>query len=243
VSPEHSAHRPSNFSISAIPALLRGDQPARWWRPQIRWVQQYYFAPLDEVIIGDLSPPSSEQIEEIEPDQYYGKIGLDGNGLRVPTDLDDLICRYQRLSDTNRSKFNRATFWMYQSARVWTISMSSSFAAVVSAVAALTERGTTHSVYCEQCERDYLHEVPGATQRFHDFFETYASGASLKRSRKKMYNLRSDILHGSGLMQLDQDSDFGWDPPGWNERELDEELWSLARLAIRNWLLNPPSKP
>jgi hypothetical protein len=55
-----------------------------------------------------------------------------------------------------------------------------------------------------------------------------------------MYDLRSDISHGSDLMELDQDLSFSWDPPGWNERELDEELRSLARLAIRRWLLKPP---
>jgi hypothetical protein len=93
--------------------------------------------------------------------------------------------------------------------------MSSSFAAVITAVEALTDRRFT----------------PSAAQRFHGFFETHAPGRSLKRRRKKMYELRSDILHGSDLMQLDQDRDFGHDPPGRNERELNDELWSLVRLA------------
>jgi hypothetical protein len=124
-------------------------------------------------------------------------------------------------------KFNRAMFWMYQSIRVWTLSMSASFASVVSAVEALTDRQL----------------IPGATQRFHDFFETYAPGGSLKKRRKKMYDLRSDIFHGSDLMEFDQDLSFSWDPPEWDERELDEELRSLTRLAIRNWVVNPPGQP
>jgi hypothetical protein len=56
-----------------------------------------------------------------------------------------------------------------------------------------------------------------------------------------MYSLQSDILHGSDLMKLDQDLAFGWDPPWWDERELHEELWGLARVAMRNWLKNPPA--
>ena len=44
-------------------------------------------------------------------------------------------------------------------------------------------------------------------------------------------------------MELDQDLSFSWDPPGWDERELDEELRSLTRLAIRNWVVNPPGQP
>ncbi len=51
-----------------------------------------------------------------------------------------------------------------------------------------------------------------------------------------MYGLRSGILHGSELMQLDQDLAFGWDPPWWNERELHEDLWGLTQVAPRNWL-------
>jgi hypothetical protein len=35
----------------------------------------------------------------------------------------------------------------------------------------LTERGSIHRVYCETCEADSQHEVPGATERFHAFFE------------------------------------------------------------------------
>jgi hypothetical protein len=53
-----------------------------------------------------------------------------------------------------------------------------------------------------------------------------------------MYGLRSGILHGGDLMLIDQDLDFGWDPPGWNQRELNEELWSITRIAVRNWLKN-----
>ena len=29
---------------------------------------------------------------------------------------------------------------------------------------------------------------------------------------------------------------LGWNPPGWNERELHDELWRLTRIAVRNWL-------
>jgi hypothetical protein len=232
-------HRDLTFLLNVLLAGHASFQPRRsphFWAaihpfdgndPDIRWVQQFYFAPLGEVVIDELSPVSSELIEEIEPNEYFGKIGHDGKGLRVPTDLDDLICRYQQLSGANRSKLNRAMFWMYQSARVWTLSMSASFAAVVSAVEALTDRQL----------------IPSAAQRSHDFFETYARGSSLKKRRKKMYELRSDIFHGSDLMELDQDLSFSWDPPGWDERELNEELRSLTRVAMRNWLLNPPAPP
>jgi hypothetical protein len=207
---------------------------------EIRWVQQYFFDKLGNAVIDELSPPAGELLAEVEPEEYYTSVGHDGKGLRVPADLDGSIFLYLQLSPAKRNNFNRATFWMDMARRQWNISVSSSFASLVSAVESLTDRGTIHRVYCEECKGYCRHEVPGATERFRAFFEKYAPGGSLRSRRNAMYSLRSGILHGSELMQVDQDLDFGWDPPGWNERELHEELWSLTRVAVRNWLKNHP---
>jgi hypothetical protein len=125
--------------------------------------------------------------------------------------------------------------------RQWTISVSASFAALVSAIESLTKRGDIHKFKCPACGKSTQHEVPGATKRFKNFFDTYAPGAALSKRRDHMYSLRSGILHGTELMQFDQDLAFGWDPPWWNERELHEELWGLTRTALRNWLKQPPT--
>jgi hypothetical protein len=209
--------------------------------PEIKWVQRFFFAKLYEPVIDEPSPPAGDQLEELEPEEYYTTVGHDGKGLRVPADLDQSICLYQNLSATNRAKFDRATFWMGVASGQWSVSVSSSFASLVSAVESLTDRGTTHRVYCKECERVREHEEPGATETFRAFFDNYAPGAALRARRSKMYALRSDILHGSSLMHLDQDLRFGWDPPEWNERELHRELWGLTRVALRNWLRNPPA--
>ena len=139
----------------------------------------------------------------------------------------------------NRAKFNRATFWMDMASRQWDISVSVSFAALVSAIESLTEHGARHQFNCPTCHLHAEHEVPGTIRRFKDFLNTYASGPALAKQRDDMYTLRSRILHGSELMQLDQDFYSGWDPPGWNEKELNDELWGLTRVVLRNWLKNP----
>ena len=192
--------------------------------PEIKWVQQFFFAKLGNVVIHEHSQPASRQLEETVPEEYYTKVGHDGMGLRVPTDLDQSICRYIQLAPMNRANFNRATFWIDMASRQWNISVSASFAALVSAIESLiNKRGK------------------GSTARFRAFFEKYAPGAALNDRRNEMYDLRSGILHGSELMQLDQDLAFGWDPPWWNERELLEELWGITRVAMRNWLKDPPT--
>lgn len=136
---------------------------------------------------------------------------------------------------------DRATFWIDMASRQWNISVSASFAALVSAIESLTQHGDIHQFKCPICRKPTQHEVPGATRRFKDFFDTYAPGAALAKRRDEMYSLRSGILHGSQLMQLDQDLAFGWDPPYWNESELHRELWGLMRVAVRNWLKGPPA--
>ena len=70
--------------------------------------------------------PSGEPLEVIDPDAYYKLRGLDGKGLRVPADLDEAICAYQKLGREHRERFDRALFWMDLASEQWTTSMSSS---------------------------------------------------------------------------------------------------------------------
>jgi hypothetical protein len=160
----------------------------------------------------------------------------------VPSDLDELIYRYQNLSPKLQAKFDRATYWLSMASRQWEDSMSASYASLVSSAEALTEPSSKHSVYCNECKKNLSHDVPGATEKFRAFFEKYTPDPGLTERRNKMYGLRSKILHGSDLMQLDQGRAFGWDPPWWDEREMTTKLWTLMRIAARNWLRDPPSE-
>jgi hypothetical protein len=172
--------------------------------PNIKWVHEWYYAPLDRVVIDQPSACAAERLGEVDPEEYYTNVGNDGSGLRVPADLDGSICCYLGLSTSDRAKFDRATFWLGIASRHWNGSVSSSFAALVSAIEALTERAVPHQFDCPICGKPTQHEVPGATRRFKDFIEKYAPGGALAKRRDEMYSLRSGILHGSKLIELDQ---------------------------------------
>lgn len=189
---------------------------------EVKYVQEFYFANIGEVVRDKLSPPATEAIEEVAPETYHATVVHDGRGLQIPADLDDLICSYMQLSKANRDKFGRAGFWMDMAFRQWTVSFSASFASLVIAIESLGARSLR------------------PTERFRNFIEQYAPGASLERRRNEMYALRSDILHGSGLMEMDQDCYFGWAPPEQKEKDLMDELWELTRIAVRNWLKDQP---
>jgi hypothetical protein len=212
-------------TISRLPARSR-----HFWTnvggdagPKMKWVQEWYYADFGNIFLDELSPQIEAKLEVIVAEKYYG-IGLDGRGMRVPSDLDDSIYRYQHLPPDLQSKFDRAAYWMSMASRQWTDSMSASFASVVIAAEALAGDGSKSKV----------------VKKFHDFFEEYAPDPGLKRRRDDMYDMRSKIIHGSRLMHLDQDIAFGWDPPRLNEQELNWELWGLTQTAARNWIKNQP---
>lgn len=188
----------------------------------VKWVQEFFFAKFGEAVSDALSPLTTERIKEVDSAAYYTSVGHDGRSLEVPADLDEMICCYMNLSAKNRATFDRGSFWMDMASRQWTISLSASFASLVIAIEALGDRSK------------------GPTARFHGYLEQYAPGASLEGRRTKMYALRSDILHGSGLMEMDRDADFGWSPPEQGDKDLMEELWGLTKLSVRNWLKTPP---
>jgi hypothetical protein len=186
-----------------------------------KWVQEFYFTNFGAPVSDELSPPALESLAQVDPDAYYSTISHYLSGLRVPADLDDSICCYQRLSKANRDKFGRAGFWMDMASRQWTDSSSASFASLVIAIESLAERN------CRP------------TARFYNFIERYTPDSNPDR-RKKMYALRSEILHGSGLMEMDQNTLFGsWAPPELTEEDLMTQLSTLTRIAVRNWIKNP----
>ena len=158
-------------------------------------------------------------------------------GLRVPSDLDQSICLYEELSGINREKFDRAAFWFSTSSRMRDISMSAAFAALVSAVESLTASSDLHQFSCPFCGGSTDHRVPGPTKLFRNFLAAYAPGASLATDRVDMYDLRSDVVHGEHLVELDREIPImGWTPPGFKERQQYSDLWRLTRTALRNWL-------
>ena len=226
------------FSFARIRKLLRLP-PQRPAPPNIHWAQEFYFAPLDEVVSDSMAAPADTLIEEVESAAYYETIGYDGRGLRVPSDLDSSLCAYMRLPPDRWEVFHRAMWWMSAASRFGYRYMSASFIALVSAIESLTEQGISHRVFCPECNELTQHHSPGVTESFRRFLETYAPAASLRRRRTEIYELRSNLVHGGTLMELDEGRGGGWDPPWERERRLHDELSGLTRLALRNWLNTP----
>src|SRR5260370_25811637 len=98
--------------------------------------------------------------------------------MRVPSDLDDSIYRYQHLPPDLKSKFDRASYWMSMASRQSTDSMSASFASLIIAVEALAGDGSKSNV----------------VKKFHDFLEKHAPDPALQKHRHEMHSRRSKII-------------------------------------------------
>lgn len=186
---------------------------------QSQWLQEGYFADIGTAIGDAPSIAARDSIEEIEPKAYYAGAGIDGKPLRVPSDLDDSLCRYLRLRESRalRDSFHTAAFWMHMASEQWTISQSTSFASLAIAIEALGDRNLRPTV------------------RFTTFIERYAPECDAPL-RKALYDHRSVILHGERLMPMDRGAYFGWAPPEKVDGDLHEAMWRLAQIAIRNWI-------
>ena len=201
-----------------------------WWAAdgssRVEWVQNSYFAAVGDVFT---STPTQvgEPLLELAPEEYYETVrGLDGRGLRLPADLDDSINHYQRLGKEDHATFDRACFWLDMASRQWPLSLSASFAALVSALEALIN-----------------HRGRGSAERFRQFVERHAPGSSTAAERQEMYDVRSAVLHGGRLLAMDQGLAFGWDPPTDHEREIQVRLSNLTRVAMRRWLSSRTPRP
>src|SRR5205823_2650940 len=85
----------------------------------IKWVQELFIANLGNFEADGLSASDAAPMLEVDPDTYYTTMVHDGRHLQVPSDLDDTICCYARLTSENRAKFGRAGFWMSMASRQW----------------------------------------------------------------------------------------------------------------------------
>jgi hypothetical protein len=223
-------------------AKFMGSRPPNVWVLDLdnlgrnsEWVQQGFNAPFGPPLIGSLSAPAADQLEEVAPDKYDEPVVTDE--LRVPSDLDQSIWLYEALSDSDREKFDRAAFWFSTSSRMWDTSMSASFTALAFAIESMSIGRNVCEVLCPTCGSAI---ESGPTKLFKNFLATYAPGASLARDRNDMYDLRSDVVHGEHLVELDREIPIvgAWTPPGFKEQDQYRALWQLTRTALRNWLKN-----
>jgi len=173
------------------------------------------------------------QLPEVEPHDYYSRWAINGESrFEVPKNLPALIDGFYKLSAKLRDQFLRACFWFDLAGRFYVESRSAAFAALVSSVEALMPPAYDGTA-CTACGK---HLGKSISQQFVDFLDEMApSVGEIEKARKKLYAVRSALLHGGRLLPSDY---LGFSPgPGLAEEfENMERAQRLVRLVLATWL-------
>ena len=216
--------------------LVPSDPPGAPKQEDVKWVQEYYAIDNLPIQYADFSPVGTDRIGEILHDEYYNSPFLAADVLVLPDSLSQMLDKTDRLPFAERQRFLRAVRWFYAARYLHFHLISSCFVALVCAIESLTP-GPEQQIICPECKKD---RSPGPTQRFQDFVETYAPTSDPQgRNKKWLYKIRSDLAHGRDLLRFDSSPwDWSLNTTSMTEREALDDLFSIARKIIVNWLRN-----
>lgn len=162
------------------------------------------------------------QLAGLEPNDYYSRWAISSESrFEVPDNLAQLLATFHELPDGQRDKFLRACCWFELSNKFYTHSCSAAFAALVSSIEALmpAQRGRK-----------------SITQRFKQFVDQMApSSGAVEQSRRKLYRVRSELLHGVRLSPSDY---LGLSPSPRSGEEFEnlQQAQHVVKLVLANWL-------
>jgi hypothetical protein len=127
-------------------------------------------------------------------------------------------------------------------------SRSSAFITLVSALECLA----LEKEVCKYCKQPFIENVDlcqqcgqpryRVTVHFHEFLKKYVPGIdNFPKEKKAIYQIRSQLAHGTDLLQADLEPwNFLVDGKEEEQGRLQSNLFSIARLAIYNWLHTVP---
>jgi len=162
-------------------------------------------------------------LSQIDPQTYYAQRGVaSGQTLSVPYNFTESLELVRALSEPERERFLRASYWYQRSFKAWSISRSIASAALVSAIEAI---------------RPDPQQGVGLRRAFMDFVDRFVPGIPVK-DRRHFYELRSAISHGGKLLHADEVA-WGISMQHANQDGDMRMLSSIVRAALINWLHAP----
>src|ERR1700730_4511120 len=138
----------------------------------------------------------------------------------IPDNLDQLVAAFLRLDSARQRQFLRCANSIYIARELWDVSVSSYFLACVQAIETLVGRSKENR-----------------TEHVKKFIDKYCVTADTDRSIvNDLYKVRSDIVHGSYLFQLDATPGFFNAAASSQELETFGSALNLAKNGLRKWL-------
>lgn len=210
------------------------------WRPEgggVGWTSEGYLIPGYTYPSGPgFATFDGPPIREVPEREYYARRGITfGDEFTIPDSFRDDVERYLSLEPRRREQILRAGRWLAASYAHWDEHASSWFIALVAAIEALMPTAPTRDP-CPACDRD---RGPGPTARFREFIHHYASDLAEGPEATHLYAIRSALVHGGRMLELDAPPTF--DPADIPIEELErlDQLSRIVRRVVVSWLRDP----
>jgi hypothetical protein len=209
-------------------------RPRRMWATKANdiespsfWVNRAFDFPGRRWLTNELSE-QGVPLPIVPADAYFGgarsRAQLDASmdTFFVPDNLDQLVAAFLKLDGARKPQFLRCVSSIYIARELWDISVSSYFIACVQAIETLVGRS----------KRD-------RTKLFKQFVNDYCKTTETDQEVvDNLYKVRSNIVHGSYLFQLDETPGFFNLAASSQELETFGSALTLAKNGLRNWLLS-----
>jgi hypothetical protein len=194
---------------------------------------------------GQFSPIDTlKPIEREEYNKYYSFIYRSSDVFKLPDNLELSFDKVFSLDELKWKKFFMACSWFSQHSFTWQESHSSAFIELVTALECLAQEKDV----CKECNQPLL-ESEGIckscgqpryhiTKHFQQFLKTYVPSINnYPQAKRTIYQIRSQLAHGMDLLQADLEPwNFMMDAKQGEQRQLQSDLFFIARTAIYNWL-------
>ncbi|MFE4029317.1 hypothetical protein ACFX4N_24505 [Priestia sp. YIM B13551] len=183
----------------------------------------------------ETSPEGLEPMVKFTSKDYYSTEEYPHHSVQLPEMFNSMFNRFYLLDSKLQERFLRAAYWFKHAGEVTNISRSASFLAFISAIETMAS-DKSKLTECKECKNK-----AGATQQVRKFLEDNLQGEPQKII-KKMYNLRSNLTHGSMILQEDSGTFMPMTPSS-NEEFYDYNLTKkLTRTSLINWLGDQKNK-
>lgn len=190
----------------------------------------YTFPSLAYETLGFSELDGGSPMEVVTDDEYFARLGVDGSPMTMPACLPGIFDDLEKVSDQVKERFLQSCYWLDRSSASWPVSTSLSYLSLVNSIETLVASGPRQE--CPHCHKDMS---PGPTRLFREFVDRHAPDAK-GVSRARLYELRSDLVHGEHLLLGDRPGwTGGFEPARLRQDDLRREMYSIARVAIINW--------
>jgi len=236
IPPSNRTLPPRSLTDRLLTALRLRQRPleAPFHIGQSMYAQEYYH-------VEGWAPPVGPELSAVDGmdaalvvddhEAYYRPTGISGEEVvQVPSVLPQLLDNYLNLNEDVARQYRRACYWFNLARFFWDYSASTSFIAYVVAVESLLPEEAPHT--CPTCDAPHH---PSITRALREFINAYVPDPP---DRNQFYRVRSDITHGSTLLQFDLWEEFnGFFPSEIDQRNEIESLNYVCRIALVNWLM------